>query len=59
MEDSTDEEVKRKRKARFKPVHTRTASYARSAILQMVKVANNRHKSDLQITLNSSQMLVF
>ena len=61
MEDSTEGVVTRRRKARFKPVPTRTASYARSAIPQIVKVANNQHKSDSQIkiTLNSGQILVF
>ena len=60
IKDSTDGVVTRKRKARFKPVYTRTASYARSAIPHMVKVANNQHKSDshIRITLNSGQILV-
>ena len=61
MEDNTEGVVKRRGKAHFKPVQTRTASYARSAIPQMVKVANNQHKSDSQIRiiLNSVQIFVF
>ena len=61
MEDNTEGVVTRRRKQRFKPVHARTAAYARSAIPQMVKVANSQQKSDSQtrITLNSGQILVF
>ena len=61
MEDNTEGVVTRRRKHRFKPVHARTAAYARSAIPQMVKVANSQQKSDSQtrITLNSGQILVF
>ena len=49
----------RQKKPRFKPVHTRTSAFARSAIPQMVRLANSMKppKSQTQIILNSGQIL--
>ena len=49
----------RQKKPRFKPVHTRTSAFARSAIPQMVRLANSLKptNSPTVITLNSGQTL--
>ena len=61
LKDSTEGVVTRRRKPRFKPVQTRTAAYSRSAIPQMVRVANSQYKKEAQrrMTLNSGQILIF
>ena len=61
MNDAEDQPgtITRQKKPRFKPVHTRTSAYARSAIPQMVQMANSMKppKSQTQIILNSGQIL--
>ena len=49
----------RQQKPRFKPVYTRTSAFARSAIPQMVRLANSLKPPNPQtvITLNSGQIL--
>ena len=58
-EDDQPGTITRQKKPRFKPVHTRTSAYARSAIPQMVRLANSMKpsKSQTQIILNSGQIL--
>ena len=49
----------RQKKPTYKPVHTRTRAYARSAIPQMVSIANSLHQQNrTQIVLNSGQIIV-
>ena len=49
----------RQQKPRFKPVYTRTSAYARSAIPQMVRLANRLKTANTQtqIILNSGQII--
>ena len=51
--------ITRHQKPRFKPVYTRTSAYARSAIPQMVRLANSLKTADTQtqIILNSGQII--
>ena len=49
----------RKQKPNFKPIPTRTKVYERSAIPQMVKVANNiKHQTTTKLVLNSGLVIL-
>lgn len=60
--DQEDREgvLTRQEKSTYKPVHTRTRAYARSAIPQMVNIANKLRQQNTmtKIVLNSGQILV-
>ena len=58
-ETDTHGVITRHQKPRFKPVYTRTSAYARSAIPQMVRLANSLKTADTQtqIILNSGQII--
>ena len=61
-EDQEDRQgvITRQRKQFYKPVIARTVAYARSAIPQMVRIANSlkQQNSPTEIVLNSGQTLV-
>ena len=59
-QEDTQGVVTRQRKLTYKPVYSRTNAYARSAIPQMVRIANSlkQQNSPTEIVLNSGQTLV-
>ena len=52
--------VTRQKKLFYKPFHTRTVAYARSAIPQMVSIANGLRQTNLktEVVLKSGNILV-
>ena len=60
-QEDTQGVITRQRKLSYKPVFARTSAYARSAIPQMVRIANSlpQQNSPTEIVLNSGQTIVF
>ena len=51
----------RQKKPMFKPIHTRTQGFARSAVPQMVRLANSPHfqKTRNKLILKTGEVLLF